>query len=161
METATRYFTTIENLMTEVSRLNKELQEAAKGKLPSRCIPEDVADQCFQKIATVIGPTARGTLLDEISILCHEFMAVGQEYRSAIELLQRAKQEKNAIDKAVKGDDLDENFNLTPTVSEVSRLRAVLEVTKTRLDRFVANGNTDLVDLRNELSRYLSGKPNE
>lgn len=161
METATRYFTTIENLMTEVSRLNKELQEIAKGRLPTRCIPEDVAEQCFQKIATVIGPTARGTLLDEINVLCGEFMMVAKEHSSVMQLLQAAKREKDAIDKAVKGDDIDEGFNPTSTVNDVSRLRAVLEVTKTRLDRFVANGNTDLVDLRNELSCFLSGKQHE
>lgn len=157
METATRYFSTIENLMTEVSRLNKELQEAIKGKLPSRCIPEEVADQCFSKIAGVIGPVASGSLVDEISVLCNEFVRVGQEYVSAMELLQKAKQEKTAIDNIVNGIDVDENYSPTPLVDSVSRLRAVLEVTKTRIDRFVSNGNSDLVDLKNELACFLSG----
>jgi len=157
METATRYFATIEKLMIEVSRLNKELKDSMNGKLPSRCIPEEMADKCFSKIAEYIGPVARGTLLDEISILCDQFKRLEQEYLSVIDILKHAKQEKTAIDRIVKGDDIDENYNPTSTVNSVSRLRAVLEVTKTRIDRFVNNGNSELIELRNELAQFLSG----
>lgn len=161
METNARYLQTIENLMVENSRLTKELADAVKGKLPSRIISEEIADQCYHKIASVIGPVAKGSLLDEVSVLCNEFVKVGREFMSAVDTLKKREREIKAIEQTTKGEDIEENYNPTPLVNNVSRIRGVLEVMKVRLDRLVASGNTDVVDMRNDLARFLNGGKNE
>lgn len=162
METAARYFATIESLMIENSRLVKELENATKGILPSRMVSQEVVDQCFSKIASIIGPVAKGTLADEIDVLCSEFVRVGQEYMKVQTSLDSHKKQQGAIECAVKGDDVEESYTPTALVNTVSRLRAVLEVTSARLARLAAGGNNELSDLHKEISTFLeSGTKSE
>lgn len=158
METATRYFDTIEKLMTDNSRLTKELADAVNGKMPSRIISQEMADECFNKIAGMIGPVASGSLLDEITAFCNEYMKLAQDYRKVAEQNKYAKSQETAIEKIVKGEDLDESYIPTALVSNVSRLRAVLEVSKTRLARLVSNGINDVAELYNDVATFLDGK---
>jgi hypothetical protein len=157
METTTRYLATIESLMIENSRLTKEIESVTKGILPSRIISQEIADKCFNKIASIIGPVANGTLFDEITFLCNEFVKVGQEYVTVLDTLKIHKKQQTAIEQVVKGDDVEENYIPTSLVNNVSRLRAVLEVTRTRLARFVASGSNELGDLYKELATFLDG----
>lgn len=167
METSTRYLHTIEALMVENSRLTKELQDAINGKLPSRIVSQDEADQCFHKIADIMGPIARGSLLTEISTLCNEFKTVAQQYMVEAKKAQLLEKERGAVEKAIKGKDIEENFSLggysTEMVNNAVRLRAVLEVIKTRLDRMClkSDTNSEIFELRKNVSDFLSGDKNE
>lgn len=161
METATRYLATIESLMINSSRLEKELQDTTQGKLPTRAISQEMADQCYHRIASVLGPTAKGTLLDEVTVLCNEFLKVAKLYTEITNTLKLYEKDNKAIEQTVKGNDLEDTYKPTPIVSSVARLRGVLEVTKTRLDRLVSTGNNDVVELRNEVARFLGGDKNE
>jgi hypothetical protein len=159
METATRYLHTIESLMIDNSRLKKELNEAVKGKLPSRIVPVEEVEKCFGIIASVLGPTSRGDLLNEVTIICNEFKNVSREYVSAASTMHALEKEKSAAIKAVKGDDIDDNYSSSRLVNDVVRLRAVLEVIKTRLDRLCSiNTNTELSELRKDVVGFLSNR---
>ncbi len=161
METNARYLSTIESLMVENSRLTKELADSIKGKLPSRIISEEIADQCYHKIANIIGPVAKGNLLDEVSILCNEFTKVGRELMVMADTVKKRDREHVAILQTINGQDIEEGYNPTPLVNKASRIRGVLEVMKVRLDRLVTSGNTDVVAIRDDLTRFLSGDKNE
>jgi hypothetical protein len=167
METATRYLQTIESLMVENSRLLKELQDATNGKLPSRIIPQEEADQCFGRIAEIMGPIARGNLLSEVTTLCNEFKKIGQEYMTAATKAKALEKERGAIEKVIKGEDVEESQSpfgreySMEMVNKVARLRAVLEVIKTRLDRLcLRNDSPDLMELRKDVAGFLSGDKN-
>lgn len=156
METAARYFETIEILMTEVSRLTKELQDAIKGKLPSRIVPQEEVEKCFAKIAEVIGPMATGSLYSEIGVLCNEFRAIANEYTTVASKFVELDKERNIVQQIIKGDDLDETQTQTTVTKDVARLRGVLELTKMRLDRLT--NNSEVAEIRKDLTLFLNGE---
>lgn len=157
MENANRYLATIESLMSENSRLTKELQDSLQGKLPERIVSQDIADLCFSKIAHVLGPSASGTLLDEVNTLCNEFLKIVDEHSVVSYKLKKYVKENEEIEKALMGEDVEDGH--AATVGKVVKLRAVLEVTKARLDRFVV-GNSEIADLRREVAAFLNGGNN-
>jgi len=168
METAARYLETIESLMIENSRLTKELGEVVKGKLPSRIIPEEEAEKCFNLISKYLSKVASGSLFGEISVLCSELEKIGHEYIKCSSQVKAFEKENAAITQAVSGDDIDPNYNATALVNKVMRLRAVLEVIKARLDRMCASepgankpeANSEVYDLRKDVATFLSGDKN-
>ena len=163
METATRYLATIESLMVENSRLSKELEDAVKGKLPSRIISQEEADKCFHMISKYLGPVAKGTLLSEITVLCDEFQKVGTEYMKLIPQIKALEKETQSINQAVKGNDVEQGYT-TPLITKVVRLHAVLEVIKARLDRMCSSSRQDMseiYDLRKDVAGFLNGDKNE
>lgn len=159
METSTRYLTTIEALMIDNSRLTKELQDIVIGKMPANVIQQEMAEQCFAKIASVLGPSARGNLLDEITVLCDEFLRVGNEYVSSISQIKKLAEEKEIIGKIVNGDDDGSDNESTPLIIEVARLRGVIEVIKTRMDRLsLSDGDcrSEIIELKNSVTGFLN-----
>ena len=147
--------------MIENSRLTKEIQDAVKGKMPANIIPQEIADKCFAKISSILGPTARGSLLDEITLLCNEFVKMDQEYMVSASQTKKLAKEKEVLEKVIKGDDIDDGYEATQLISKVSRLRGVLEVIKTRLDRLCTTSvRPEIVELRNSVSDFLSGDKN-
>lgn len=143
--------------MIENSRLTKELQDIVKDKMPANIVSQEMAEKCLATIATILGPTARGSLLDEITFLCNEFMKISNEYIVVDRQSKQLSREKESIEKAVKGDDVDENHETTQLIKRVIRLRGVLEVIKTRLDRLSKNCNqSEIADLRKNVADFLS-----
>lgn len=158
MESSTRYLETIETLMAQNSKLTKELQDAVVGKLPSNIVSQEMIEQCFIQIARVFGPTAKGSILDEVTFLCNNFIKMNEDYNIRVRQAQSLVLEKEAAMKALDGNDLEEYTELT---GKVSKLRGVLEVIKTRLDRLCTTScDQDIIELRKNLADFLGGVKN-
>ncbi len=126
--------------------------------MPANIAPPEMVEQCFATIARILGPTARGTLLDEVNLLCNEFIKIGNEYMKSSSQAQELSAEKKAIEKAVKGQDIDDN-EATELASKVARLHGVLEVIKTRLDRLCrVECQSEISDLRKSVADFLGGE---
>lgn len=152
---------TIEKLMTENSRLQLELQQAIKGRMPDSYLPPDLGVYCMELLSQAgIGKTFREingrepSLYDMIHEACDSIYSLTAVIDDKDYQLKTLLNREELVNKALNGADLDENEKRSKVVKQASRIRAILELIKIRLSRF-AKTNDDLTRLYEEVKDFL------
>ncbi len=150
---------TIENLVDENNRLNKELQVLRTGNDVEAYTPyrdAGYAVDVLKKVGFGI-KQPNATLAQLITEMADFTMRLRQDYNEVEKYAMTYKARQDAIIKICSGLDCDPLHRANDVVDRVSRLRGTLEMVKIRLERLEKfNYNEEINQLHFDLENFLT-----